>query len=240
MNKFQRLVMTVAIIDVIVMVMVPPFADRPLARNMLPSFDGFYPIFSKLGQLPVHRDLLSMQFMFVAINALLAWLALQVHHKDDFRTCNYARAIAIFAAGNIAVMLLFPPFEQYSSLLRPGPSSFDSFYFIVGARSARPIFTPLLYIEIIFVLINALAIYLLFNAVQRSEDARRSRLFEMADQMDEAELSTLSDQMRALIDEHRSRNMLNTLGRKRERRLRDDPDYRGPERRSGQERRHPR
>lgn len=240
MNKFQRLVLTVAIIDVIVMVMLPPFADRPLARHVLPSFDGFYPVFQKLGRQPLHGDLLTMQFLLVAINALAAWLVLQVHRREAFQTYNYAKAIASFALANIVVMVLFPPFSQYDTLLRAGPPGFDSFDFLFGARSARPIFWPLLYIEIIFVLVNALALYLLFNAVQRGEDARRSRLLEMAETMSDEDLSRLDATLRALVEAQRAQSPINSLGRKKDRRGQADPDFKGPERRSGGERRHPR
>lgn len=238
MNKFQRLVLTVAIIDVIVMVMLPPFADRPLARHVLPSFDGFYPVFQKLGRQPLHGDLLTMQFMLVAINALGAWLVLQIHRREAFQTYNHAKAIASFAAANIVVMVLFPPFTQYSTMLRAGPPGFDSFDFIFGARSARPIFWPLLYIEIIFVLVNALAIWLLFNAVQRGEDARRTRLLEMAETMSDEELARLDATLRGLVEEHRTQTLINSLGRKKERRTHPDPGFKGPERRSGSDRRH--
>jgi hypothetical protein len=238
MNKYQRLVMTVAIIDLIILVMVPPFADRPLARHMLPSFDGFYPIFSKIGSQPIHRDLLAMQAMFVLVNALIAWLALQIHRRSEFHKYDYGKAIAALAGANILVMLLFPPFEPYSSLLRsPGPS-FDSFGFIFGPRSARGIFTPLLYIEVIFVLINALSIFLLFNVIRRGEDVRRQRLLEMADRMSEEELAALTDTARQVVEDHLKRKQgLDTLGRKREeRRKKDDPNYDGPERRRSQRR----
>ena len=236
MNKFQRLVVTVAIIDLIIMAMVPPFSDRPLSRSMLPSFDGFYPIFTKFGSQPIHRDLLAMQVMLVLVNALIAWLALQIHRRSEFHKYDHGKAIAALAGANVLVMLAFPPFEPYASLLRPAAPTFDSFGFVFGPRSARTIFTPLLYIEIIFVMINALSIFLLFNVVRRSEDARRQRLLEMAETMTEEELAALTDSARQVIAEHRGVPSINTLGRKQERRIRNDPAYRGPERRKAQRR----
>jgi hypothetical protein len=236
MNKYQRLVMTVAIIDLIIMVMVPPFSDRSLSRHVLPSFDGFYPIFTKIGSQPIHRDLLAMQFMLVAVNALIAWLALQIHRRSEFHKYDYGKAIAALAGANVLVMLLFPPFEPYASLLRPTGPSFDSFGFVFGPRSARAVFTPLLYIEIIFVLVNALSIFLLFNVVRRSEDARRQNLLEMAERMTEEELAALTDTARQVVEEHRGKQNLSNLGRKQERRMKDDPSYQGPERRKGQRR----
>ena len=85
MNKYQRLVLTVAVINLVVLAMFPPFADLPLARNMLPSFDGFYPLFSKLGIQPMHRELLTMETLLIFINAMSAWLVLIKILPSDLR-----------------------------------------------------------------------------------------------------------------------------------------------------------
>ena len=236
MNKYQRLIITVAIIDLIIMVMVPPFADRPLSRSSLPSFDGFYPIFTKIGTQPIHRELLTMQVVLVLVNALIAWFALQIHRRTEFHNYDYGKAIFAFAGANILVMIAFPPFQPYASSLREATPSFDGFGFYFGPRSARSVFMPLLYIEIIFVVVNALSVFLLFNVVQRSEDARRQRLLEMADKMTEDELAALTNSARQVIAEHRAGTGIDTLGRKTERRVRNDPAYTGPERRKTQRR----
>jgi hypothetical protein len=177
-----------------------------------------------------------MQLMLVAINALIAWLALQVYRRSEFHKYDYGKAIAALAGANILVMLLFPPFEPYSSLLRSPAPTFDSFGFIFGPRSARAVFEPLLYIEAIFVLVNALSIFLLFNVIRRGEDARRQRLLEMAEKMTEEELAALTDTARQVVEEHRGKQNLSNLGRKVERRMKNDPNFAGPERRRGQRR----
>ena len=215
MNKYQRLVLIVALLDALVMVLFPPFNNVPLTRGALPSFDGFYPLLTHLGKKPIHQVLLALQLMFVAANGLVAWLLLRQEQPQDIPTFRYHRAIGLFAAVNLAIVFLFPPFEPYPSLLRQAASSgFESFYFVFGDRSQRPVFVPLLYLESVFVAVNALACWLLFNAVRRSEDAARRK-----------------------VDEVAARHVDAQLGRGEDRRQQADPDYHEEERRHG-ERRH--
>lgn len=220
MNKYQRLIVAVAVVNVLVMLLFPPFNDVPLSLRVQPSFDGYFPLLGNLGQRTVNGELLTLQLLFVAVNALAAWLVLQNaerHEAEATAPQRHLRAIGIFAAVNFAIVLLFPPFEPYAALTRPAGSTFDSFYFVFGSRVARPIFAPLLYLECVFVAINALALWLLFNAVRRREERRRTQAERASDH-------PLSDTAH--------------LGRGGERRHGASPRYHGPERRSGEDRRH--
>lgn len=240
MNKYQRLIVTVAIIDLIVILLFPPFVERTLARNAFPSFDGFYFLLSELGRRPIDNALLSMELLWIAANALSAWLLLGNDGRSERRDSPHAVGIGLFAFVNIAVICLFPPFEQYNSLLRTTAPGFDSFYFLFGDRSARPLFLPLLQLEIFFVLINALALFLLFSAVQRGEIAEQERRAADAAAADPAlrRTSTTDTPEQREAAEQRAAERLATLGRKAERRHHADPKYRGAERRTGNERRH--
>lgn len=75
---------------------------------------------------------------------------------------RYQKVIAIVAAANIFVMLLFPPFLD-NPMARGMPRSFEGFHFFFMAPSALPIHTELLTIEIFFVMTNALAAWLALN-----------------------------------------------------------------------------
>lgn len=220
MNKYQRLIVAVAVVNVLVMLLFPPFNDMPLSLRAHPSFDGYFPLLGNLGHRPINTGLLTLQLMFVAVNALAAWLVLQnaeAIERDESSPTRVLRGIGIFAAINLAVILLFPPFEPYAALTRPIGSTFDSFYFVFGSRVARPVFAPLLYLECVFVAINALALWLLFNAVRRREERRRSMAARATD-------GTPAD--------------AGHFGRGPDRRHLASPRYRGPERRSGADRRH--
>lgn len=225
MNKYQRFVAIVAIIDLIVIFLFPPFVERSLARNLIPSFDGFYFLLSEFGHRQVDAALLSLELFWIAANTLAAWLLLGksglLPDTAAGKAPLYPFGIGAFALTNLAVIALFPPFEQYNSLLRTTAPGFDSFYFVFGDRSARPFFKPLFQIEIFFVLINALALFLLFNALQRGERSLQEALASNA-----GGASPQRDERQA-------------LGRGQDRRQLADPQFRGSERRNGQDRRYP-
>ena len=246
MNKYQRLVIIVAVINALVMVLFPPFNSQPLSKGMLPSFDGFYPLISQLGNKPLHKELLTLQLMFVGINTLTAWLVLQSKtHHDDIPEFAFMQGIGWFLAVNLAIIFAFPPFEPYQSLVRSDGSSFDSFYFIFGDRSRRPFFIPLLYLECVFVVVNALAFFLLFNAVKRTDDATRRKIMQLTENLPDQALLEIRAAIQHKIEEHQAHDQhdkhdstaAHALGRAADRRHQADPQYHAPERRTGHDRR---
>lgn len=240
MNKYQRLVITVAAINALVMILFPPFNNLPLAKGMLPSFDGFYPLFANIGSKQLYRELLTLQLMFVGANTLTAWLVLQnKKHHDDIPEFAFAQGIVGFLAVNLTIIFLFPPFEPYQSLVRSTGSTFDSFYFIFGDRSQRPIYASLLYIECVFIVINALAFLLLFNAVKRGDEATRRRIMRLTEDLPDETLLEIREAIEHKIEEHHAHDnpAHSSLGRTTDRRQHHDPDYLGAERRNGNSRR---
>lgn len=238
MNKYQRLVMIVALIDVLIMILFPPFNNRPFARGMPDSFEGFYPIYAALGDKPINTALLTLQLMFVGANALAAWLVLQTKkHHEDIPTFLYVEGIGWFVAFNLAIVFLFPPFEPYQSLQKSAGSSFDSFYFVFGDRSKRPFYIPLLQLEVIWVVINALAFWLLFNAVKRNDDMARQKIMALAESLPDDQLEKITAEIQHRIEEHHTHASPAAIGRGNERRHFDDPHFPGPERRAGHDRR---
>lgn len=237
MNKYQRLVIAVAIIDALVIVLFPPFNDTPLSRTALPSFDGFYPLVSHLGRKPLNAELLALQLLFVAANALTAWLVLFSPRDPANPRFNFSRGIVVFALVNFAIILLFPPFEPYSSLTRTQVSTFDSFYFVWGSRVQRPLFIPMLYLECMFVTVNALALWLVFSAVERNQASRERAFAARIDDLDEAAFAALPPAEQQRILDERTERTLAQLGRGPDRRHHQDARYHGPERRGGGDRR---
>lgn len=244
MNKYQRIVVIITAVNIALMFLFPPFLDNPLRRGVMPSFDGFYPLFSALGYKRLHTSLLTLEVMFVVINGMVAWLLL------DRRTAqgavpefNYTRAIGLFAAANLAVMAMFPPFESYSGLSKIAAPSFDGFYFIIGDKRNRSIFIPVLYFEIILVIINCLVVWLLFNTVRRSETLAKEKILELAQELPPEALAEVSKTLgyRALHPVGEADATVQPgaphLGIGPDRRRRQDPRYRGPERRQGGDRR---
>lgn len=237
MNKYQRLVIIVTLINALIMILFPPFNSRPFARGVPDSFDGFLPLTAALDDKPINTILLTLQLMFLGANALTAWLMLQTKkHHEDIPVFRYVEGIACFVALNLALVFLFPPFEPYQSLEKHAGSTFDSFYFVFGDRSKRPFYIPLLQLEVMWIMINALAFWLLFNAVKRNDDAARMKILALAETLPDEQLEKITAEIRHRIEEHHAHEQP-AIGRGNDRRHQDDPAYPGPERRTGHDRR---
>ncbi len=237
MNKYQRIVVIIMAANIALMLLFPPFLDSPLRRDALPSFEGFYPFMSALGVRRIHTALLTLQILFVVINGLVAWLLLDRHTtQGDIVEFRYTRAIGLFALANFALVLLFPPFESYPSVLRLQAPGFDGFYFVLGDKRHRSLFIPLLYLEIILVTINLLVAWLLFNTLRRGDLAAKEKILELAKSLQPEQIAEISQ---ALSQQYTpvAHPAEPHLGAGPDRRKRFDPRYRGPERRMSHDRR---
>jgi hypothetical protein len=241
MNKYQRVVVIVAAVNVALMLLFPPCLDNPIRRGVLPGFEGYYPLFSAYGVKRIHNELLTLQILFVVINALLAWLALDRRTaKGELPTFRYMRATGLFLLANLAFIFTFPPFESYSSLTKFEAPGFDGFYFLAGDKRHRNFFIPLLYLEVTLVVVNALVVWLLFNAVCRAEIFAKEKILELAHALPPEQLAEVSKTLgyRAVHPGHDEAALHEAhLGAGPDRRKFRDPRYRGPERRKGGDRR---
>ena len=61
------------------------------------------------------------------------------------------------------MILLFPPFENYGSATKLAGTWFDGFYFVFGDKWQRRFCLPLLYFEVLWVLINSALMWLLLR-----------------------------------------------------------------------------
>lgn len=77
--------------------------------------------------------------------------------------------ILLVVAVNLTVIPLFPPFQFFYALTGALLPSFQGFYFIFMAGPMPTIVTPILYLEVILVLFNGAALWLLFNRVKERE-----------------------------------------------------------------------
>lgn len=103
-------------------------------------------------------------------NALAAWLALNTRNGAELQLgeMDALRGLALFGSANIAVILLFPPFQPYPSMVRVPPEGFDGFFFAFGDKRNRSFFAPFLYLELILVTINLLITWLVFGLLRNS------------------------------------------------------------------------
>jgi len=162
MNSLQRTVAIVAAINLALMLLFPPQDSLSLWRGGIPTLDGFYFIFDRHFNKQTNGDLLTLEILWLFINAALAWLFLQSHRPGEGIMSARAGAV-VFVVLNLALVLLFPPFENYASTTRMSGTWFDGFYFAFGDKMHRRFYLPLLYIEVLWVLINGAVMWLLFR-----------------------------------------------------------------------------
>ena len=87
---------------------------------------------------------------------------------------KFQLTVLIAALANLALMLLFPPFNN-QSLLRTGPASFDAFYPAFDAPVTATLNSGLLYLEIFSVLVNAVLAWLLLQGAAQEPSRPRVR-----------------------------------------------------------------
>jgi hypothetical protein len=170
-NRYQKILLIVAVFNLAVIILFPPFDAEPLLRNASRTFDGFYYVFGYHLNRVVNVSLLHLEVILLAANVGVAWLLLiggnsALPGPETIRGHRYG--ILAMMGINLALMLLFPPMEGYSSLTRLQSTSFDGFYFVFGDKSRRNVFIPILYMEVTFVLINAALFWLLFGESERA------------------------------------------------------------------------
>jgi hypothetical protein len=79
------------------------------------------------------------------------------------RHIHFQNAVLLMVAANLTVILLFPPFEYFYAITNAVLPTFQGFYFIFSAGPAMTIVTPVLYLEVMFVLFNGAVLWLLFR-----------------------------------------------------------------------------
>jgi hypothetical protein len=186
MNKVQRIIIAFALVNLVLVLLFPPYDYISLQQDNIPTFSGFYFYFSSHSNLVINSSFLWLELIVVLINAAIAWLLFRtptVEHKRRFGGNRTQRGVLALIAINLVVVLLFPPFENYSAITKAALPTFEGFYFILADNAQRQLVAPILYIEVALVLINGGLLWLLFKDKGNSE-------------MSAAELRTLAARVR--------------------------------------------
>ena len=164
MNQRQKSTLIIATVNIVLMLLFTPFDSYSIANSSIPIFAGFHFVFSKGTNEVINSSVLFLEVAIVLINAGIAWLLLQDRKAAvNRKMINYQNATLLGVAFNLVVILLFPPFENHDSMTHAILPSFQGFYFIFSTHAQQVIVTPLLYIEVIFVLVNGALLWLLFK-----------------------------------------------------------------------------
>jgi hypothetical protein len=161
MNRLRLVTLVVTLANLALILLFPPFDYQSVARGV-PTFEGFSFYFAHGPNRTVNSGFLTLEIIVVLINGMIAWL-LTRPGGDPLRRFDRQRAILIVVAVNLVVILLFPPFENVNKLTKAILPSFDGFYLVFGDNSKRVLVTLILWLEVIFILINGGLFWLLFK-----------------------------------------------------------------------------
>jgi hypothetical protein len=175
MNKQQRTALAVAAVNFVVVALFPPYDYLSPLRASAPAFDGFYFAFADNGPRQVNSALLQLELLVVALNAAIAWLLLKAPDKAGTATwgTRWQRIVLIGAGANLALAILFPPMQLVRNVTKAVLPSFDGFYFVFGEHGDRLLVVSLLYMEVIFILVNAAILLAVFRRPGEEQEAQR-------------------------------------------------------------------
>lgn len=112
----------------------------------------------------LNSSLLYLEIMVVLINLGVMWmLTEQDARRKANNKFNFRKAAMILIICNLLGALMFPPFEYISNMTNALIPTFEGFYFIFSHPPYRVIVTPVLYLEVIFILINGGLMLLAFK-----------------------------------------------------------------------------
>ena len=161
MNKFQTTLVIAAAINLLLMLLFPPYDLVGNANYNVPNFGGFLFIFGEHPNRRINANFLAIELTTVLINAAIAWLLL----RDKVRLRRRVDRQYIVLIGvilNLLLALLFPPFQDHYTASEALLPSFDGFYFVFGDNSNRVLIANMLWVEVMFILINGAMLWLLF------------------------------------------------------------------------------
>jgi hypothetical protein len=171
MNLKQKIALWLGAANFAAIWLFPPFDSFSFTDPKALIFAGFHFRFTHGINEMINSDVLFLEIVVLLVNVGIAWLLLR-DAKNIVGTkgnTNYQNAILLVVAANLTVILLFPPFQFYYAANSGPLPSFQGFYFIFIAGPKLIIVAPILYLEVIFVLFNGAALWLLFNRVKTHE-----------------------------------------------------------------------
>ena len=164
MNRNQSIALAIAVANLLLITLFPPVDQYSVASSAIPVFAGFYFIASKPLMSVVNTDLLVIEITVVLINLSIAWLLLRNQAVGaKTRNMDLQNASLLFTAINLVLMLLFPPMESVFALTKAAIPTFEGFYFIFSQKPAHVIVETLLYLEVMFILVNGALLWLIFR-----------------------------------------------------------------------------
>ncbi len=164
MNRNQKLAISIAAANVVFMLLFPPFDAFSIASAQLPVFAGFSFYFGRDQFMQVNTGVLLLELIVVFVNAGIAMLLLGEKNPElQHKSVGLQNATLIMVALNLVMVLLFPPFESVNAITKAAIPTFEGFFFIFASHTNQVIVSTVLYLEVIFVLVNGALLWLIFR-----------------------------------------------------------------------------
>lgn len=166
MNNAQKITLALALANLVLVSLFPPYDYAALTRENIPTFDGFYFYFDAHFNRQINTSFLTLEIIVVLINASIAWLLFRnppVSQRKQAGSNRAQRRVLALVALNLFVVLVFPPFENYAAITKAALPTFEGFYFVLADNTHRQLVSAILYIEVALVLINGGLLWLLFK-----------------------------------------------------------------------------
>ena len=164
MNRKQAIALAIAAANIVLIMLFPPFDTYSIAKTQVPVFAGFYFYPSRNQYMVINMSVFWLELFVVLINAGIAWLLLRMLPVTvTRRRISLQNATLLVVAVNLVVIVLFPPFDSVFALTKASIPTFEGFYFIFARQANHVIVTAILYIEVVFVLINGAIFWLIFR-----------------------------------------------------------------------------
>lgn len=164
LSKTQKILLALTGLNLAIVFLFPPFDDHSVTNNGSAIFAGFLFVFNSPHNFLINSSLLYLEVMVVLINLCILWLLTsQDARRQDRKKINFRKAAMGLIGFNLIGVLLFPPFEYISNMTHAIIPTFEGFYFIFSHPPYRVIVTPILYMEVFFILINGGLMLLAFK-----------------------------------------------------------------------------
>jgi magnesium-transporting ATPase (P-type) len=172
MNIAQRIALVVALGNLVLLAAFPPYDYVSQQYGNIPTFDGFYFVLEAHQNRVMNANFFALEIFVVLTNACIALLLLRDPPVRQIRRPGgnrKQRAVLALVAINLVLVILFPPFELFSAITKAALPTFQGFYFLFGDNSLRQLVTPILYMEVVLILVNGGLLWLVFKDKKQGE-----------------------------------------------------------------------
>jgi hypothetical protein len=165
MTKTQKILIALTVFNLVVVFLFPPYDDHSVSSHGASIFAGFqFALSYKALNFIVNDNLLYLEVTVVLVNLGILWLiTLENQRRNTKKKFSFRKAAMILVLVNLLGVFLFPPFEYISNMTNAVIPNFEGFYCIFSPPPYRAIVTPILYLEVMFILVNGGLMLLAFK-----------------------------------------------------------------------------